>query len=84
MILKELQAATKTAQASGKNLIHLKIIDFPLPNLSIQLQKFADELENGSGVIKLTGFSVENFTFFRNTNYFLGHWYSSWHTGFTK
>ena len=61
--IEELQAAIKIAQASGKNLIHLNIVDFPLPNLSNQLNNFADELENGSGVIKITGFPVEKFTF---------------------
>lgn len=70
--IEELQAATNIAQANRKNLIHLNIVDFPLLNLSNQLNNFADELENGSGVIKITGFPVEKFTFLETQVIFWG------------
>ena len=54
----EIDAALDHVKRSGIDWHDLRKEDFPLPTLSAKLAAIADELENGRGVVKLTGFPV--------------------------
>lgn len=61
MAVEEMDAALAQVTARGIGWQDLRKNDFPLPTLSRQMTEIADELENGRGVVKLTGFPVDRY-----------------------
>ena len=57
----EIDAALALVKRRGLDWRDLTAADFPLPTLSQTLAGIADELENGRGVVKLTGFPVDRY-----------------------
>ena len=58
----ELDAALTAAKAQGLAWQDLTATDFPLPTLSDAMADVANALENGRGVVKLTGIPVDSYT----------------------
>lgn len=56
-----IDTALKAAQATGKPRTELTAEDFPLPGLRDFLDDVLDELEDGRGAVRLTGFPVERY-----------------------
>lgn len=61
MAVEEMEAALAHVAECGIDWQDLHKEDFPLPALTRQMAAVADELENGRGVVKLTGFPVDRF-----------------------
>jgi len=61
MAVEELDAALRAANARGLDWPMLTAEDFPLPTLSRAMADVAEELENGRGVVKLTGVPVDRY-----------------------
>jgi len=61
MAVEELDAALAAVNRRGLDWRDLTAADFPLPTLSRAMADVADELENGRGVVKLTGLPVDRF-----------------------
>lgn len=61
MAIEELDAALQAVNARGLDWPALTAEDFPLPTLSRAMADVAEELENGRGVVKLTGFPVDRY-----------------------
>ena len=57
----EIDAALAQVRRRGLDWRDLTAEDFPLPTLSQALAGVADELENGRGVVKLTGFPIDRY-----------------------
>lgn len=57
----EIDGALAQVARRGLDWRDLSKQDFPLPTLSDTLADVADELENGRGVVKLTGFPIERY-----------------------
>jgi hypothetical protein len=57
----ELDAALETVKAKGLDWAAITRADFPLPGLAPLLDDIRDELENGSGIMKLRGFPVDKY-----------------------
>src|SRR5215475_8626675 len=57
----ELDAALKVVKAKGLNWSQLTRQNFPLSGLDGLLADIAEELENGSGIMKLRGFPVDRY-----------------------
>lgn len=58
----ELEAATQTALSKGIDWPDMRPEDFELPSVSGLLDQVADELENGSGLAKLTGLNLTRYS----------------------
>jgi len=58
----ELDAALKAVERRGLAWHEVKRADFPLPGLAPLLAEIAEELENGSGMMKLRGFPVARYS----------------------
>ncbi|HUK08855.1 MAG TPA: TauD/TfdA family dioxygenase [Stellaceae bacterium] len=58
----ELDAALGAIERRGLAWYEIQRRDFPLPGLKALLDDVADELENGSGMMKLRGFPVARYT----------------------
>ena len=61
MAVEEMEAALAEVKARGIDWRDLRKEDFPLPTLSRRMAGIAEELENGRGVVKLTGFPVDRY-----------------------
>ena len=59
--LQEIDDALQGVKARGLDWAAITRDDFPLPSLSEALAETADELEDGRGVVKLTGIPVERY-----------------------
>ena len=59
--LTELDDALKAVEARGLEWHEVTADAFPLPRFSETLRDIADELENGRGVVKLTGLPVDRY-----------------------
>lgn len=57
----DLDAALKTVKAKGLDWAAITRADFPLSGLASLLDDIRDELENGSGIMKLRGFPVDKY-----------------------
>lgn len=57
----EINSALIAAKKHGLAIENLTAADFPLPKLSLKLQKFSQELESGSGFLLLRGLPVERY-----------------------
>ncbi len=57
----EIEAARGHAAATGKPLTELTAADFPLPGLRGFFDGILEELEDGRGAVRVTGFPVERF-----------------------
>lgn len=60
--LEELDAAVKTFEASGREVAHMRRVDFPLHALADKLEGFMDQIRNGRGFVVLRGLPVEKYT----------------------
>lgn len=56
-----IDAALARAKAGGKGLTDLTTADFPLPGLQDFFADVLEELENGRGAVRITGFPVEHY-----------------------
>jgi len=56
--LPAIDAALARARASGKALTEITAADFPLPGLEAFFADVLEELENGRGAVRITGFPV--------------------------
>ncbi|MGD8810455.1 MAG: TauD/TfdA family dioxygenase [Gammaproteobacteria bacterium] len=61
MATEELDAALRAANDRGQDWQALTADDFPLPTLGRAMAGVAEELENGRGVVKLTGVPVDRY-----------------------
>jgi hypothetical protein len=68
----ELEAATETAQATGKELAAVTKEDFPLPVFSYTLETIRRDLLDGRGFVLLRGFPSKNYKIDRNALTFWG------------
>ncbi|WP_052390100.1 TauD/TfdA family dioxygenase [Streptomyces sp. NRRL B-24484] len=59
--LAELDAALHTARGRGTTLLRSTAADFPLPTLATELDRIADELENGRGFALVKGVPVDRY-----------------------
>ena len=59
--LPAIDAALARAKASGKTLTEVTASDFPLPGLKDFFADVLDELEDGRGAVRITGFPVEHY-----------------------
>src|SRR5258708_1118627 len=57
----ELDAGLKAGKARGLDWPQITRANFPLSSLDGLLDDIADELENGSGIMKLRGFPVDQY-----------------------
>src|SRR5258708_3461416 len=57
----ELDAGLKAVKAKGLDWPQITRANFPLSRLDGLLDDIADELENGSGIMKLRGFPVDKY-----------------------
>jgi hypothetical protein len=55
----EIDAALREAQRRGRGWAEIRREDFPLPTVSALLAEVADELEDGCGMMRLSGLPVE-------------------------
>mgnify|MGYP003394292485 CR=1 FL=1 len=60
--LPELEHALRGVQARGLAWTEITAADFPLPALNEFLGELADELEDGRGLVKITGFPVGRYS----------------------
>lgn len=58
----ELEAALDQLRQRGLRFPDFRKEDFPLPGLAADLQRYADELENGRGFVLLRGLPVERYS----------------------
>jgi hypothetical protein len=58
----EIDAALAHVKAQGLRFPHFGKEDFPLKALEPELQRWADELENGRGLLALRGLPVERYS----------------------
>jgi hypothetical protein len=61
MAIEEMESALAQVTARGIDWRDLKKDDFPLPVLTRRLADIAEEIENGRGVVKLTGFPIDGY-----------------------
>lgn len=61
-VIAELEAATEAVMRRGIDWHEIQRRDFEAPKLSAQLDRVADELENGSGLAKLTGLDMSRYS----------------------
>ncbi|MGW1657846.1 hypothetical protein [Streptomyces atratus] len=57
----ELEAALHAVRARGLPLLKMTAGDFPLPTLACELERIADELENGRGFVLVKRIPVERY-----------------------
>jgi hypothetical protein len=60
--IEELEKATATAMASGRELGELSADDFPLPTLARDIGAWRSELESGRGFLLVSGVPVDRFS----------------------
>jgi len=60
--LEDIDAALRKVQRERRPMEAIRSVDFPLPSLTDDLLKIADELERGRGFVQIKGLPVERYT----------------------